>query len=146
MPQTAMQFVRLVGLGATLRLADCAKPDRKQKERRGFRIRVPSGPISDDHALVQTIGREAADLVVAYFSGETLPFPVRRMRALRRDIDIARDHIQGIPVPVLACTHKVSERTVARALCRVTHGDIQRAGPTPPPPLLGSSGTPPLRV
>jgi hypothetical protein len=138
LPDTAMEFARLLGVGATLRLADCAKSSHRSARHRSYRIRVPVGPLSDDHAIVQTIGREQADLIHRHFAGETMAFPARRIRAIRRDIEIARDFQLGIPVPVLATTHGVSERTVTRALDRVSHGDIQRAQAPPPTP-----GTPP---
>ncbi len=146
LPPTAMEFVRIIGIGATLRLADCAKSHHRDKSKRSYRIRIPSGPLADDHPIVRTVGREGADLIQRNFSGETMPFPARRIRALVRDITIARDFQQGIPVPVIAEAHGVSQRTVTRALDRISHGDIQRAGQPPPPPGLGSYPTGPLRV
>ena len=138
-----MEFVRVLGLGATLRLTSCAKRANRYGS---HRIRIPSGPLSDDHALVRTLGREDAELLHRAFAGETMPFPKRTIRSMARAIKIARDFEQGIPVPVLAKAHGVSERTVTRALDRVSHGDIQRAAGPPPPPGLGPSGGGPLRV
>ena len=145
LPPSAMEFARIIGLGATLRLADCARPDHRERRRAGYRIKVPMGPLADDHALVRTVGRENAELIHRHFAGEMLPFPARRIRAITRDILIARDFTQGIPVPVLAEHHGVSERTVTRALDRVTGGDIARAG-QPHPPGLGPPGGGPMRV
>jgi hypothetical protein len=72
------------------------------------------------------------------------------MKAIRRDISIARDFHLGIPIPAIVTTYGVSERTVTRALDRISHGDIQRAGsppPTPPPPRdIGSYPPGTLRV
>jgi hypothetical protein len=128
LPDSAMEFARILGIGATLRLADCAKSHHRDPRKRSYRIRIPSGPMDDSHPLVRTLGREDAEIVHRQFAGETMPFPARRIRALARDIAIAREFEQGIPLPVIAQAHGVSERTATRALDRISHGDIQRAG------------------
>ena len=138
-----MEICRVIGLGATLRLADCAK---RANRKRSHRIRIPNGPLSDDHALVRTIGRENAELLHRAFKGETMPFPARTIRSMARDIRIAREFEQGVPLPVLAEAYGVSERTITRALDRVSHGDIARAQGPPTPPGLGPSGGGSLRV
>jgi hypothetical protein len=143
LPPTAMEFVRVIGLSATLRLADVAKSSHRQARHRSYRIRIPVGPLGDNHPIVRTVGRDNAELIHRHFSGETMAFPARRIRAITRDLAIARDFTQGIPIPVLAQTHGVCERTVTRALDRVTTGDVAQAGH---PPLLGSSGAGGMRV
>ena len=129
LPPSAMEFARIIGISATLRLADCAKSSHRHARHRSYRIRIPVGAMKDDHPIVMTIGRQNAELIHRHFSGETMAFPARRIRAISRDILIARDFTQGIPIPVLATSHKVSEQTVLRALGRVTTGDIVHAGP-----------------
>ena len=147
LPPTAMEFCRLIGLGATLRLADCVKSPHREKRHRSYRIRIPVGPLGDDHALVRTLGRDNAELLHRHFAGETMAFPARRIRAIRRDIEIARDFTtEHLPVSVLAERHGVSERTVIRALGRVTTGDVERVAPSPHPPGVGSSQAGPMRV
>jgi CRP-like cAMP-binding protein len=99
------------------------------------------GAMGHDHPLVKAVGRESADMLHRSFAGETLPFPATRVRRFARYLAIAREFQQGIPIPVLAERHGVCLRTVERALDRVTHGDLSRAGGTPhplPPGGLGS--------
>ncbi len=133
-----MEFVRIIGLGATLRLAEVAKSSHRHARHRSYRIRIPVRKLHDNHPIVRTVGRDNAELIHRHFGGETMAFPARRIKAISRDIRIARDFTQGIPIPVLAATHGVCERTVTRALDRVSAGDIQRAGHPPTPPVLGS--------
>jgi hypothetical protein len=150
LPQSTVELARVLGVGATLLLADCAKLDRRKRASAGYRIRIPCGNLADDHHIVRTIGREQADKLHHSFAGETISYPARRMKAIRRDISIARDFHLGIPIPAIVTSYGVSERTVTRALDRISHGDIQRAGSLPPatptPPGLGSYPPGPLRV
>ncbi len=146
LPTSALEFTRVIGLAATLRLVECAKPDRRCSGQARYRIKIPSSSLSDDHALVRTLGREEAERLRRHFAGETLPFPVRRLKKVARDISIARDFQQGIPIPVLAQHHRVSHAIVMRAVSKVSQGDIQRAQGDGTHPPLGPSGGGPVRV
>jgi hypothetical protein len=59
-------------------------------------------------------------------------------------VRIAKAFTDGSSVPVLAELHHVSERTVLRALGRITTKDVAEATPTPP--VLGTSSGGPMRV
>ena len=144
LPETAQEFARIIGVGATLRLADCVKPTHLSKRGRSYRIRIPGGSMNAEHPIVRTIGREKANLLQRHFAGEALPFPARSIKAIERDIRIAKAFTEGSSIPLLAETHHVSERTVMRALDRITTKDVAEATPTPP--VLGTSSGGPMRV
>lgn len=133
-----MEFVRVIGLGATLRLVDCAKAPHREKRKRDYRIKIPVRELTTEHPIVKNVGPTNAELLRRHFGGETLSFPARRMRAVARDIEIAKQFQLGIPIPILASSNAISERTVLRALARVTSGDIQRAGDSGPCTCGGS--------
>lgn len=140
LPQSLNEFARVIGLAATLSLADCAQPNRRSTKNRAFRIRIPVNPLPEAHAIVLAVGREKADRLQKHFAGETMAFPSRRCRAITRDIRIAAEFVQGIPIPVLAEAHNVSQRTVTRALARVTTGDINGGGRAARGTLTGDHG------
>jgi Mor family transcriptional regulator len=134
MPTSAQEFVRVIGLDATLKLAEVAK-DR--------RVYVPHR-LSDDHPITQAVGREHGEALVKAFGGSMMP--LASCRSARRSRSIAQGFVHGWKVRDLVQAHDVSERTVYRALGRVTTGDVDR-GPEwagaknaePHPPGIGSS-------
>jgi hypothetical protein len=136
LPETAKEFARIIGVGATLRLADCAKSSHRSKRSRSYRIRIPVNSMDEQHPIVRTIGKDNARLLQRHFAGETLAFPARRIKAIERDVRIAKAFTEGNSIPVLAVAHHVSERTVLRALGRITTKDVAEATPTPP--VVGS--------
>jgi hypothetical protein len=144
LPETAQDFARIIGVGATLRLADCAKPSHRSKRSRSYRIRIPVNAMDDQHPIVRTIGEDNARLLQRHFAGETLAFPARRIKAIERDVRIAKDFTQGSSIPALAEMHHVSERTVLRALGRITTKDVAEAQAAPPG--LGTPSGGPMRV
>ena len=131
LPETAQDFARIIGVGATLRLADCAKPSHRSKRSRSYRIRIPVNAMDEQHPIVRTIGKDNARLLQRHFAGETLAFPARRIKAIERDVRIAKDFTQGSSIPALAEMHHVSERTVLRALGRITTKDVAEAQAPP---------------
>ena len=125
LPASAQEFVRVVGLDATLKLAElpCVAKDR--------RVYVPHR-MGEDHPIRQAIGDEHAQALVKAFGGSLMPLAA--CRAARRSRSIAQGFVQGWRVRDLVQRHEVSERTVYRALGRVTTGEAAAKNAEPHPP------------
>ena len=123
-PQSVRDIADVIGTPLALRLEAIARPDHRSKKRRGYKVRIPSGNMGEDHPLVSTIGRDPAEKLRRHFGGETMPFPARSVRSIKRAIEIARGSTEGLTVSELAQRHGVGERTVIRALEKVTHSDL----------------------
>jgi hypothetical protein len=135
LPRSVAQIAEIIGTPLALRLETIAKPDHRSTRRRGYKVRIPLNPIDEDHPLVGAIGREGAEKLRRHFGGETMPFPVRSVRSIRRAVEIARGYTGGASIDELAQLHGVSVSTVARALEKITHRDLADTTPTPPPGL-----------
>ncbi len=131
LPRSVEQIAEVIGTPLALRLESIAKPDHRSKRKRGFKVRIPLNPIGDEHPLIEAVGREGAEKLRRHYGGETLPFPARSVRSIRRAVEIARGFTAGASVEELALQHRVSVSTVARALEKVTHRDLTTL---PPPP------------
>ena len=138
LPRSVAQIAEVIGTPLALRLESVAKPDHKSKRKRGFKVRIPLNPMNEAHPIVGAIGRDGAERLRRHFGGETMPYPARSVRSIRRAVEIARGFTQGATMDELAQRHKVSVSTIARALEKVTHADLVQH-PTPTPPGLGSS-------
>lgn len=103
LPQTAAEIVDAVGVDAALRLVEVWG---------GVRVYVPQR-ITDDHALVSTLGRGLAETLAARFGGEALNIP-RCLHALRavRNTRIRSERRQGDSPASLALRYGLTERQV----------------------------------
>jgi hypothetical protein len=145
LPNSAQEFERVIGRDDTLKLAELAT------NKRG-RIYVPTNPMSDDHPIVQAIGRDAATTLQKAFAGSLMR--LASCRVFKRSRDIASGWIQGYSMRELSQRFQVTERTTYSALTRITSAELDR-GPMPlanrspragqqemrsqPPPGIGSS-------
>ena len=119
LPESCEEFKRVLGLDLTLRLVDVAK-DR--------RIYIPANPVHADHPLAVAVGQEAAERLRRQFGGCVMPYPARSVRALIRDREIVRDWQAGQrSYPALAIAYNVCERTIHRAMTRVSARDLTNA-------------------
>jgi hypothetical protein len=140
LPPSVAQIADVIGTPLALRLESIAKPDHRSKRKRGFKVRIPLNPIDDAHPLVGAVGREGAEKLRRHFGGETMPFPARSVRSIRRAVEIARGFTSGASMDELASRHGVSVSTVARALEKVTHRDIADLNPAHPPRQVTPDG------
>lgn len=115
LPETFHEFERVIGRLPALRLAKATK-DR--------RIYIPITPITPGHIIEKSIGPEAATKLQKHFGGELMPYPQKRVMAYLRHLRIAREWQAGRTVEQIAASHGVTERTVYRALIRITNHDL----------------------
>lgn len=109
LPQSLVDVAEVIGLPATLALVEAAG---------GVRIYVPER-LSDDHRLIEWLGREAAALLSASFAMEELVVP-RCAEALRRvrNRQIRHERDQGARPAELALRYRLTERQVYTILSR----------------------------
>lgn len=111
LPESLCLLAQVIGLPAVLRLLERWP---------GVTIRVPMRPDPDYVAyrrLVEAVGEEVAQQIIAYMAGDQLRIP-RASAALSalRDRCIQRDRARGASIAELVLAYGVSERTVYYAL------------------------------
>jgi len=109
LPESLTDVADAIGLPATLALVEHAG---------GVRIYVPER-LSDDHRLVEWLGRDAAAMLSDAYAGEELVVP-RCAEALRRvrNRQIRRERSEGARPAELALRYRLTERQVFTILAR----------------------------
>lgn len=101
------ELTDLVGIAKTLRIVE---------RWGGTRLYVPAQP-PDDHALVEAVGRQAANAIASAYAGERLEVPraVALMRELRnREMRAAA--AEGATQPELARQYRLTQRQIRTIL------------------------------
>jgi hypothetical protein len=107
-------LTRVIGVQPTLELAS-----------RSPAVYVPVRDLTPAHPIVQAIGPQLALRCQRHFGGEVIR--LRHARKQCRYLAMARLWKAGMPVGQIAVRFSVSERTVQRALDRVTTREIESA-------------------
>lgn len=123
LPPRLQEFVRLIGLPATMLLVERFG---------GLRIYIPANP-TQDHPFAELIGYEnLAALSSEYgIDGTGLRFELpRAMRALNavRNARIRSDFLGGKSVRALASANRLTERHVTRIVADIEQKDERQAG------------------
>lgn len=123
LPPRLEEFVRLIGLPATMLLVERFG---------GLRIYIPVSP-TQEHPFAELIGFENLCALSAEYGidGTGLRFELpRALRALNavRNARIRSDFIDGLSVRKLAAEHRLTERHVTRIVADVELKDERQAG------------------
>lgn len=121
LPPRLQEFVRLIGLPATLRMVERFG---------GLRIYIPA-TAAPDHPFAEIVGMENLAKLCEEFSadGHGLRFELpRALHALNavRNAQIRADYQTGISARDLAATHRITERHIERIVADIQpHNDRQ---------------------
>lgn len=121
LPPRLQEFVRLIGLPATLRMVERFG---------GLRIYIPATAMPD-HPFAELVGMDNFTRLCEEYSadGHGLRFELpRALHALNavRNAQIRADHLAGISARDLAAAHRVTERHIERIVADVQpHNDRQ---------------------
>ncbi|KLN57653.1 Mor transcription activator family protein [Variovorax paradoxus] len=123
LPPRLQEFVRLIGLSATMLLVERFG---------GLRIYIPASP-TQDHPFAELIGFEKLCALSAEYGidGTGLRFELpRALRALNavRNARIRSDFVDGKSVRTLAAEHRLTERHVTRIVADIEPKDERQAG------------------
>lgn len=119
LPERARAIAELIGMPATLKLVERFG---------GVRIYVPQ-TVPPSHALVDLLGRDAADrLAIAFGGDEHFDIPRCTLAARRvRDAQLVADFLGGMSHRLLAIKYQLTERGVRKIIARagITADDRQ---------------------
>lgn len=113
---TLVDIIEATDLETALRLVECWG---------GVRVYVPH-QLTEEHALVTTLGRRRAEKLAAAFAGESLVIP-RCLHAVRaaRNAQIRARRAEGATPAQLARQHSLTERQVYSIVARHENQDHQ---------------------
>lgn len=114
LPENFKDVIEVIGLQSALVLAD---------KLGGIRMYVPER-MSDEHPLVETLGRKKAQLLSDHYTGDYLYLP-RCAEALRnlRNSRIIAERNQGASTSKLALRYRLTERQVQTIIARGVEKD-----------------------
>lgn len=119
LPERARAIAELIGMPATLKLVERFG---------GVRIYVPQ-TVPPSHALVDLLGRDAADrLAIAFGGDEHFDIPRCTLAARRvRDAQLVEDFLGSMSHRLLAIKYQLTERGVRKIIARagITADDRQ---------------------
>ncbi len=108
LPESMAEVVEVIGLPAALRLAEGLP---------GVRVYVPERA-SEDHRLVEILGREAADRLCSHYATENLYIP-RCIHAIRAVRNLAIYRQRHIGAATLAMRYGLTDRQVYNIIAAV---------------------------